>query len=87
MKSGDLKVAWNLAAPEKQIFVEVVQNIAVLRNFQKINRKKPVQESLLKTSCNIVGKETLAQVCSIEFWDFFKNIFITESFRVTASAP
>ena len=84
MKSDDLKVAWNLAVPEKQIFVEVVQNIAVLRNFQNINRKKPVQESLLKTSCNIVGKETLR---SIEFWDFFKNIFITESFRVTATAP
>ena len=38
-----------------------MQNIVVLRNFQKINRKKPVEESLYKISCNIVRKETLAQ--------------------------
>ena len=28
MKSDDLKVAWSLSAPEVQIFVEVLQNIA-----------------------------------------------------------
>ena len=46
-----------------------------------------MQKTLFKTSYNIVRKETLAQVFSIEFWKFFKNIFIAERFRVTASAP
>ena len=32
MKSGDLKVAWSLAAPE-QIFIEVLQNIAFLTEY------------------------------------------------------
>ena len=72
---------------QKQIFVEVVQGTAVLRNFQKINRRRPVQQSLFKTSCNIVRKETLAQVFSNEFWTFFKKVFIAEYFWVTASAP
>ena len=44
-------------------------------------------KSLFKTSCNIIRKETLAQVFSNEFWNFFKNIFIAESFQVTDSAP
>ena len=71
---------------QKQIFVEVVQNIAVLKNFLKINRKRPVQESLFKTSFNLVRKETLTLVFSSEFWKFFKNTFIAESSRLTASA-
>ena len=41
---------------------------------------------LQASACNFVKKETLAQVFSSEFYKIFKNTFLTEHLRVTASA-
>ena len=46
-----------------------------------------MQESLFKTSCNFIRKETLAQVFSFEFWKSFKDTFFAERLQLTASAP
>ena len=35
-------------------------------------------------ACNFVKKETLTQVLSYEFYEFFKNTVFTEHLRVTA---
>ena len=36
------------------------------------------------SACNIINKETLAQVLSCEFCEIFKNTFFTEHLRTTA---
>ena len=41
--------------------------------FRKIHRKTPVPEA-----CNVIKKETLAQVLSCEFCEIFKSTFFTE---------
>ena len=40
---------------------------------------------LLEKACNIIKKETLAQVFSCEFCEISKNIFFTEHLWATAS--
>ena len=40
----------------------------------------------LQTYCNFIKKETLSQVFSCEFCEVFKNTFLAEQLRVTASA-
>ena len=35
--------------------------------------------------CNFIKKETLAQMFSFEFWEIFKNTFLTEHLWMTAS--
>ena len=36
-------------------------------------------------ACKVIKKEALAQVFSCEFWEIFKNTFLTENLRSTAS--
>ena len=36
-------------------------------------------------ACNFIKKETLAQVCSYEFYEIFKNTFFTEPLWAVAS--
>ena len=67
-------MAWNLGAPETNLgFLEVLQNVAVLKNLQKFTEKE--QERLCKTSYKFIRKEALAQVFPFEFWEFFKIPF------------
>ena len=49
-----------------------------------IHRKTPVPESRPE-ACNFIKKETLTQVFSCQFCEIFKNTFLTEHLRVTAS--
>ena len=34
--------------------------------------------SLIAQACNVIKKETLVQVFSWEFWEIFKNTFLTK---------
>lgn len=86
LKSGDLKVPWNLAAPKANLYRCSAKH-SCSEKFPKIHRKRPVQESPSKTPCNFIRKETLAQMVSFEFWQFFKNMFLAERLQMTASAP
>ena len=40
---------------------------------------------IYKKACNFIKKETLAQVFSCKFYEIFKNTFLTEHPRTTAS--
>ena len=58
----------------------------VLKKFTKFTEKQPVPEHLFlvklqATACNFIKKETLAQVLSCEFCEFFKDTFFTEHLR------
>ena len=64
------EVGWNLSAPEAHLYGSFIKH-SCSYNFQKIHRKRPVQDSLSKTSCNFIKKETLAQVFSFQFWKNF----------------
>ena len=55
-----------------------------LRNFAKFTEKHLCQ-SLRHEACNIIKKETRAQVFPCEFCEISKNLFFTEHLRVTAS--
>ena len=61
----------------------------VLKNFAKLTGKHLCQSLFLNKvagrACNFIKKESLAQVFSCEFCEFFKNTFFTEHLRVTAS--
>ena len=63
-------VAWNLAALEANLCRGSTKH-----KIPKIQRKRPVQESVSKISCNFIRKETLAQVFSFKLWKIFKNSF------------
>ena len=61
----------------------------VLKNFAKLTGKN-LRQSLLfnkvaDAACNFIKKETLAQVFPCQFWEIFRNNFLTEHLRVTAS--
>ena len=49
----------------------------VLRSFAKFTGKHPV--------CNFIKKETLAQVCSCEFFEISKNTFLDRAPPAAAS--
>ena len=53
------------------------------------NVRKQLLEVFYKNTwpetCNFIEKENLAQVIPCEFCEVFKNIFITEQLRMTAS--
>ena len=57
--------------------------------FRKIHSKTPVPESLFNKvaglACNVIKKETLAQVFSSEFCEISKNIFFHRPLPVAAS--
>ena len=54
----------------------------VLWKFRKIHRKTPMPGS---KACNVIKKETLAQVFSCEFCEISKNTFFAEHLWTTAS--
>ena len=56
---------------------EVFCKKGVLRNFAKLTGRPE--------ACNLIKKETLAQVFFCEFCEIFKNTFLTEHFWATAS--
>ena len=43
-------------------------------------------EALIREACNVIKKETLAQVFSSEFCEIFKNFFFTEHLGAALSA-
>ena len=51
------------------------------QKFRKIHKKTPVLESFLiklqASDCNLIKKETLAQMFSADFCEIFKNTFFT----------
>ena len=63
----------------------------VLRNFAKFTGKHLCQSLFFNQvaggTCNLIKKETLAQVFSCEFCEIFKNTFFTEHVWATASLP
>ena len=54
----------------------------VLKNFAKFSVKRLCQSlfcnKFAEQACNIIKKQTLAQVFSCEFCEIFKNTFFTE---------
>ena len=44
-----------------------------------------IEQYVLPKACNLIKKETLAQVFSCEFYKIFKNAFFTEQLWTTAS--
>ena len=54
----------------------------VLKNFAKFTGK-----NICTRFCNLIKKETLAEVFSCEICEIFKNIFLTEHLQTTASVP
>ena len=65
---------------------------SVLRNFAKFTGKHLCQgiffnkvDTLLKQACNVIKKETLAQVFSCDFWEISKNTFLYRALPVAAS--
>ena len=68
---------------------EVFCRTGVLKNFTKFTGITPVPEYLFfirPQAGNFMKKETLAQVFSCEFCEFFKNIFFCRTPSVGASA-
>ena len=58
----------------------------VLRSFAKVTGKHLCQSLFFNNvACNFVKKETLVEVLSCEFCEFFMNTFFTEHLRTTAS--
>ena len=57
---------------------EVFCEKGALKNFTKFTGKHV-------PACNFVKKETLAQVCSCEFCEIFKNTFLYRTTSVAAS--
>ena len=41
-------------------------------------------QGVYREACNFIRRETSTQVFSCEFWEIFKNTFITEDIRTTA---
>ena len=62
---------------------------SVLRNFTKFTGKHLRQGLIFNKvadwACNVIKKETLAQVFSCEFCEISKNTFFTDHVRATAS--
>ena len=85
----------------KNMFLEISQNsqenicarVAFLIKLQALpNRLKTSENQVfsdvfrrLRSACNFIKKEILAQVFSCEFCEFSKNIFFTEHLLTTAS--
>ena len=63
----------------KKVFINISQNSEENTYAQASSLTK------LPGVCNVIKKETLAQVFSCEFCETFKNNFFTEQLRVTAS--
>ena len=68
---------------------EVFYKKGVLRNFAKFSGKHLCQSLFLikvaGLSCNFIKKETVAQVFSCEFCEFYKNTFYVRTPLVVAS--
>ena len=68
---------------------EVFYKKGVLKNFAKFTGKHLYQSLFFNkvagATCNVIKKETLAQVFSCEFCEISKNTFLTEHVWATAS--
>ena len=55
--------------------------------FRSSHRRCSVRKGVLRKAeaCNVIKKETLAQVFSCEFCEISKNTFFTEKLRATTS--
>ena len=61
--------------------------LKISQNSQENNRARVSFLITLQASpYNFIKKETLVQLFSCEFYELFKNTFITEHLRATASA-
>ena len=47
--------------------------------------KQPYADILFSHAYDVIKKKTATRVFSCEFWEIFKNTFLTEQFRPTAS--
>ena len=65
---------------------EVLCGKTVLQKFAKFTGKHLFHSFQVSGQiCNFIKKETLAKVFSCEFFEIFKNTFLTEQLRATAS--
>ena len=65
---------------------EVFYRKIVFQNFAKFTGKHLLHSFQVSGQiCNFIKKETLAKVFSCEFFEIFKNTFLTEQLRATAS--
>ena len=68
------------------VYSAIVYGCVFFRKIQKQPREKNSQENTCRPkACNIIKKETLAQVFSCEFGEISKNTFLTEHLWATAS--
>ena len=83
MKNNYTWINWNFRLEEaRKQLPEVFNKKSVLEDFSKSTVKHLFQSLIFK---NFIKKEILAQLFFCEFWEIFKNTFLTEHLRTTAS--